>query len=209
LRYFTNQDTDIHPRTEQWSNGVNQADELDRLMKVRRAALGRIGEHTIRLGAPMTTIEEPLVPIWMYHRYAVEGAASMLGGQDFIYAMRGDGRQPMKWESAVNQRKALESLSATLKPSELDRAEDDPRQHPAPAPGLGHPPRALPAHDRRGLRPAQPGDHRLGRDDRLHPSARSRCAAGGPARRRSGAAWPEEVVDRLVKATFDAATATP
>ena len=28
LRYFTNQDTDIHPRVEQWSNGVNQADEL-------------------------------------------------------------------------------------------------------------------------------------------------------------------------------------
>ena len=42
----------------------------------------------------MTTIEEPLVPIFMYHRYAVEGAASMLGGQDFIYAMRGDGRTP-------------------------------------------------------------------------------------------------------------------
>ena len=48
LRYFTNQDTDIHPRTEQWSNGVNQADELSRLMKVRRAALNRIGEQTIR-----------------------------------------------------------------------------------------------------------------------------------------------------------------
>ena len=81
LRYFTNQDTDIHPRTEQWSNGVNQADELDRLMKVRRAALTRMGEQTIRLGAPMTTIEEPLVPIFMYHRYAVEGAASMVAAR--------------------------------------------------------------------------------------------------------------------------------
>src|SRR5262249_56263192 len=76
LRYFTNQDTDIHPRTEQWSNGTNQADELGRIMKVRRAALDRIGEKTIRAGAPMTTIEEPFVPIFMYHRYAVEGAAS-------------------------------------------------------------------------------------------------------------------------------------
>ena len=45
LRYFTNQDTDIHPRVEQWSNGMNQADELTRLMKVRRAALNRIGEQ--------------------------------------------------------------------------------------------------------------------------------------------------------------------
>ena len=119
VRYFTNQDTDIHPRTEQWSNGANQADELNRLMQVRRSALGRIGEHTIRNGAAMTTIEEPLVPIFMYHRYAVEGAASMVAGQDFVYAMRGDGRTPTKWESAVNQRKALEALASTLKPSEL------------------------------------------------------------------------------------------
>ncbi|MFN2446710.1 MAG: zinc-dependent metalloprotease [Vicinamibacterales bacterium] len=119
LRYFTNQDSDIHPRTEQWSNGVNQADELMRIMKVRRAALDRIGERTIRTGAPMTTIEEPLVPIYMYHRYAVEGTASMIGGQDFVYAMRGDGRTPTKWESGANQRRALEALAATLKPSEL------------------------------------------------------------------------------------------
>ena len=42
------------------------------MMKIRRAALDRIGEHTIRMGAPMTTIEEPLVPIYMHHRYAVE-----------------------------------------------------------------------------------------------------------------------------------------
>ena len=34
----------------------------------------------------MATIEEPLVPIFMYHRYAVESAASMVGGQDYIYA---------------------------------------------------------------------------------------------------------------------------
>ena len=33
------------------------ADELDRLMKVRRAALNRLGAHTIRNGAPMATVE--------------------------------------------------------------------------------------------------------------------------------------------------------
>ena len=120
---MTNQDTDSHPRVDQWSNGVNQADELNRLMKIRRAALNRLGEHTIRNGAPMATIEEPLVPIYMYHRYAVESTASMVGGMDYIYAMRGDGRTPVKWETAANQRKALDALASTLKPSELD----DPR----------------------------------------------------------------------------------
>src|SRR5215204_5254616 len=101
-------------RAAQWSNGVNQADELNRLMRVRRAALNRLGERTIRKGAPMATIEEPLVPVYLYHRYAVEAAASMVGGQEFTYAVRGDGRTPAKWESAVNQRKALEALAVTL-----------------------------------------------------------------------------------------------
>jgi hypothetical protein len=119
LRYLTNQDTDIHPRSDQWSNGTNQADELMRLMRVRRAALDRMGEQTIRLHQPMATLEEPLVPIYMHHRYAVESTASAIGGQDFVYAMRGDGRAPTKWETAANQRKALDALAETLKPSEL------------------------------------------------------------------------------------------
>src|SRR6266487_2207385 len=119
LRYLTNQDTDTHPKVDQWSNGVNQADELNRLMKVRRAALDRLGEHTIRKGAPMATIEEPLVPIFMYHRYTVESTAASIAGVDYIYSLRGDGRKPLKWETAANQRKALEVLMNTLKPSEL------------------------------------------------------------------------------------------
>src|SRR5215212_3714089 len=41
LRYMTNQDTDSNPKVDQWSNGADQADELYRLMKVRRAALNR------------------------------------------------------------------------------------------------------------------------------------------------------------------------
>src|SRR5437870_2235362 len=116
---MTNQDTDSHPKVDQWSNGVNQADELMRLLKVRRAALNRIGEHTIRNGSPMATIEEPLVPIFMYHRYAVEAAASMVAGQDYIYGMRGDGRVATRWVSGADQRAALDALTATLKPSEL------------------------------------------------------------------------------------------
>lgn len=119
LRYLTNQDLDSHPKVDQWSNGVDQAAELDRIMKVRRAALDRIGEKTIKAGAPMATIEEALVPIFMYHRYSVEAAASMLGGQDFVYAMRGDGRAPTRPEPAGLQHEALDALAATLRPSEL------------------------------------------------------------------------------------------
>jgi hypothetical protein len=43
----------------------------------------------------------------------------MIGGQDFVYAMRGDGRDPVQWVSAESQRKALDVLGQTLRVSEL------------------------------------------------------------------------------------------
>ena len=119
LRYMTNQDIDSSPRSDQWNNGTDMAAELTRIMKVRRAALDRFDETVIRKDQPMATMEEALVPIYMYHRYAVEAAASAIGGQDYIYAFRGDGRTPTRWVPAADQRAALQALVATLKPSEL------------------------------------------------------------------------------------------
>ena len=88
-------------------------------MKVRRAALNRIGENTIRAGTPMATIEEPLVPIYMYHRYAVEGAG--VDDRRTGLHLRDARRQPHADEGVKgdDQRKALDALAATLKPSEL------------------------------------------------------------------------------------------
>jgi len=209
IRFFTNQDIDIHPRVEQWSNGENQADELTRIMKVRHAALTRMGERTIRLGAPMTTIEEPLVPIWMYHRYAVEGTATMIAGQDFIYAMRGDGRTPVKWESAANQRKALASLAATLKPSELTVPRRILEAIPPRPPGFGLHRELFPRTTGEAFDPVTPGmiaaDVTIGFV--LQPDRSARMVA-------QHAVDPtlpglEEVIDKLTVATFDATAATP
>ncbi len=209
LRYLTNQDTDAHPRTDQWSNGVNQADELNRLMKIRRAALNRLGEHTIRNGAPMATIEEPLVPIFMYHRYSVESAASMVGGIDYIYAMRGDGRTPVKWETAVNQRKALDALSATLKPSELAVPKQVLNAIPPRPPGFGRHRELFPRTTGDGFDPISPAmvasDVTVGFVLQLDRSARM------VAQHAVDPSLPglEEVIDRLTKATFDAPVASP
>ncbi|HEY9228445.1 MAG TPA: zinc-dependent metalloprotease, partial [Gemmatimonadaceae bacterium] len=208
IRYFTNQDTDIHPRTEQWSNGANQADELNRLMKIRRSALNRIGEQTIRTGAPMTTIEEPLVPIYMYHRYAVEGASSMIAGQDFIYAMRGDGRTPVKWESAANQRKALEAIAATLKPSELTIPTKLLGLIPPRPPGFGLHRELFPRTTGEGFDPIAPGS--IAADVSIGFVLQLDRAARMVAQHAVDPSLPglEEVLDRFTRATFDAPTAT-
>jgi hypothetical protein len=209
VRYFTNQDTDIHPRADQWSNGVNQADELNRLMRVRRAALNRIGEQTIRNGAPMTTIEEPLVPIYMFHRYAVEGASSMLGGQDFIYAMRGDGRTPVQWESAANQRKALDALTTTLRPSELTIPAKVLAAIPPRPPGFGLHRELFPRTTGEGFDPLAPGT--IAADVTIGFILQLDRAARLVAQHAVDPTLPslEEVIDRLTRATFDATTATP
>jgi hypothetical protein len=209
LRYMTNQDTDAHPRVDQWSNGVNQADELNRIMKIRRAALNRLGVRTIRNGAPMATIEEPLVPIFMYHRYSVESAASMVGGIDYIYAMRGDGRTPLKWETAANQRKALDALANTLKPAELAVPNQVLDAIPPRPPGFGRRRELFPRTTGDGFDPLSPAtvasDVAIGFVLQLDRSARM------VAQHAVDPSLPglEEVIDRLTKATFDAPVASP
>ncbi len=119
LWYLSNQDIDAHPRVDQWSNGTDAAAELKRMMAIRRMALNRFGEQAIKLNEPMATIEEVLVPLYLHHRYQVEAAASTVGGIYFVYSMRGDGRTPVKFADAAEQRAALDGVLATLKPSEL------------------------------------------------------------------------------------------
>ena len=209
LRYMTNQDLDLQPRVDQWSNGVNQADELNRIMKIRRSALDRLGEHTIRNGAPMATIEEPLVPIFMYHRYTVESTSHMVAGLNYIYAMRGDNRTPVKWETAANQRKALDALAATLKPSELTVPKQILDAIPPRPPGFGRHRELFPRTTGSAFDPLSPAavaaDVTIGFVLQLDRAARM------VAQHAVDPSLPglDEVIDRLYKAVFDAPTATP
>ena len=209
LRFFTNQDLGVHPRVDQWSNGVDQADELNRIMKIRRAALDRMGEHTIRAGAPMATVEEALVPIFMYHRYSVESAAASLGGQDFIYAMRGDGRTPLQWVSAADQRKALEALMATLKPAELAVPQAVLDAITPRPPGFGRHRELFPRTTGTAFDPLSPAT--IAADVTIGFVLQLDRAARMVAQHAEDPALPslEEVIDRLTKATFDAPQARP
>jgi len=204
LRYMTNQDIESNPKVEQWSNGVDQADELYRMLKVRRAALNKMGEHTIRAGAPLATIEEPLVPIYMYHRYAVEGAASMVAGQDYIYGMRGDNRTPTKGVGVDDQRKALDALAATLRPSELTVPKPILDLIPPRPPGWGMHRELFPRTTGDTFDPLSPAtvaaDVTIGFVLQLDRAARM------VAQHAVNAAAPglEDVIDRLIAATFDA-----
>ena len=122
---------------DQWSNGTDAAAELKRMMAVRRASLSKFGEQAIKLDEPMATIEEVLVPLYLHHRYQVEAAASTVGGIYFVYALRGDGREPVRSASAAEQRAALDAVLATLKPSELALPRDLLKKIPPRPAGYG------------------------------------------------------------------------
>jgi hypothetical protein len=102
-----------------WDSGANAVDELNRLMQVRAVALKRFGENNIREGAPLATLEDVLVPLYLFHRYQVEAASKLVGGMDYTFALRGDGETPTQIVAPAEQRRALAAVLATLKPDVL------------------------------------------------------------------------------------------
>jgi len=123
LMYLTDQDARPASASSSvahlWDNGKNVVDELGSVMKVRAAALRRFGENNIREGAPMATIEDVLVPIYMYHRYQVEAAAKVVGGQDYTFSLKGKGDRNPQIVSPEEQRRALVAVLETIKPDAL------------------------------------------------------------------------------------------
>jgi hypothetical protein len=123
LRYLTDQDARPAGSSSSvahlWDSGANAVDELNRIMQVRAAALKRFGESNIREGAPLATLEDVLVPLYMFHRYQVEAASKLVGGMDYTFALRGDGETPTQIVAPAEQRRALAAVLATLKPDVL------------------------------------------------------------------------------------------
>src|SRR2546427_13227588 len=120
LRYLTDQDArpagSSSSLAHLWDSGANAVDELSRIMQVRGTALKRFGEDNIREGAPLATLEDVLVPLYMLHRYQVEAASKLVGGMDYTFALRGDGQTPTQIVAPAEQRRALAAVLATLKP---------------------------------------------------------------------------------------------
>ena len=102
-----------------WDNGTDAIEELQHLLKVRDFALRRFSERNIRVGRPMTTIEEVLVPLYLLHRFQIQAVGKLVGGQYFRYALRGDGQAVTATVDADKQRTAIIILLHTLSPTVL------------------------------------------------------------------------------------------
>ena len=113
-----------HPKAHLWDGGADAVDELERVMEVRKIALENLSEKKIPFGQPIATLEELLVPMYLFHRYQVEAVAKIVGGLNYTYAVRGDGQVPMQVVDGRKQREAIDALLATLTPDALAIPEE-------------------------------------------------------------------------------------
>jgi len=108
-----------HPIGHLWDNGKDAAEELNRMMKIRRQVLNNFSEKSIREGMPMSSIEEVLVAMYLFHRYQVDGTSKVVGGLNYSYALKGDGQTVAELIPAEKQKAAIASLIATMQPDAL------------------------------------------------------------------------------------------
>jgi hypothetical protein len=127
ILFLTDQDArppgSAHPATHLWDSNANAVDELERVIRIRAAALSRFGERNIRERAPLASLEDVLVPMYLFHRYQAEAAAKVVGGLEYTYALRGDGQKATAAVSGKEQRRALEALLRTIQPPFLQLPE--------------------------------------------------------------------------------------
>jgi len=102
-----------------WDTGRNDLDGLTQVMAVRAAALKNLSESAIPEHAPMATMEDVLVPMYLYHRYQVAAVAKSIGGLDYAFNLRGSKDAAPSIVAASQQRKAIQAVLATLSPRVL------------------------------------------------------------------------------------------
>jgi hypothetical protein len=123
LTFLTDQDArpagSAHPRAHLWDNGLRPEVELNRVLEIRALALKNFGQRNVKIGAPLATLEEALVPIYFFHRYQTEAASKVIGGLGYNYAMRDDGQFTTWFVQPEEQWEALDALLKTLSPEVL------------------------------------------------------------------------------------------
>ncbi|MEN0005548.1 MAG: zinc-dependent metalloprotease [Bacteroidota bacterium] len=139
LVYITDRDArpayGSHPLAHLWDNGERAVDELARMIEVRKKAIANFSEKNIPVGAPMATLENVFVPLYLSHRYQVEAVAKVIGGVDYSYNVRGDGQAAPRPIDVIRQRDAMTALLGTLEPSFLAIPERIIRLIPPQPPG--------------------------------------------------------------------------
>ena len=129
LRYITDSDArpqgGAHYKAHLWDNGVNAADELEKMLALRKGAIANFSVDNIRTNEAYSALEDVFVPLYFYHRFQTEGAVKMVGGLDYNYGVKGDKQQTVTAIlAATEQKKALSTILKTLSADQLAIPKD-------------------------------------------------------------------------------------
>ncbi|MCO5296355.1 MAG: zinc-dependent metalloprotease [Fimbriimonadaceae bacterium] len=108
------------PRANLWDNFADPIEGLRNAISVRQIGVDRFGQDRVAMNRPLAELQEVFAPLYLWHRYEVEAAAKEVGGLEYQFALRGDGRIPTKRVPAEKQYAAIEALLECLQPSFLE-----------------------------------------------------------------------------------------
>ena len=127
LYYISDKDSrpegSAHPYSHLWDNNSNAANELDRIIEIRKIALNNMGLNSIPDNTPISNLEDVLVPIYLLHRYQVEAASKLIGGLLYSYSYKGDEQVIAEIVPADIQNMAIKAILKTIQPEFLQIPE--------------------------------------------------------------------------------------
>jgi hypothetical protein len=107
------------PRVTLWDDAGTPEEFLRHQTDVRRVAINKFGLANLRPGEAVALLQERFVPLYFWHRFALNGVTKAVGGMEYSNAVVGDGQQATRTVPAARQRAALAQLIAQLAPAEL------------------------------------------------------------------------------------------
>jgi hypothetical protein len=112
-------DNAADPRTNLWDDAATAGEFLTHQMDARKIALSRFGLRNIRVGEPLSILQDRFPLLYFFHRFAINSVTKTLGGVEYANVMRGDGQTATKLISPDRQRAAMKQLLTALDPSAL------------------------------------------------------------------------------------------
>lgn len=124
----------MHPYAHLWDNGNDPVGELERICTLRKHVLSKLGVNSIKEGTPYSEIEKVLVPVYLMHRYQVDGASKIIGGVGFDYGVK---PTPLNFTcvDVKEQKRALTAILSTLDTEFLKLSDELIESIPPPAYG--------------------------------------------------------------------------
>jgi len=108
------------PRWNSYDDGPDPVTWLKQVLPVRDSLLAQYTPRMLRPGEPNSMFTARLPLVYLFHRYALGAAISVVGSAKVTLSLAGDGQQPIIIWPGESQKEALQLALSALNPSRLN-----------------------------------------------------------------------------------------